>query len=157
MKYQALVSYFLEGPLLDVGIGTGIGMPSLIDYRPVVGVDLSIEMLGIAQQQIESNSRWGAIVSLVCASAEKLPFRSHVFPIVVSVTLIQNLVEPIQGTQEMHRVLQLSGLLGITALSKRMSIQQLKTLNVNRCRILAQLNNLGNEDVGIILQAKPPH
>lgn len=155
VKYQALVSYLREGPLLDVGIGTGIGLPSLIEHRPVVGVDLSVEMLEIAQQQIKANSHWDVVVSLVCASAERLPFRSHVFPIIVSVTLIQNLTEPKQGVHEFYRVLQLSGLLGMTALAKHISIQQLESLIVDRDLILVRLNNLANEDVGLILQRKP--
>ncbi len=154
VKYQALAQYLPEGLLLDVGIGTGIGLPSLVDQRPVVGVDFSVEMLEIAQQQIKANSYWKRIVSLVCASAEKLPFRSHVFPIIVSVTLIQNLSEPKQGLNEFFRVLQYSGLLGITSLAKHTSIQQLKSLIANKCLILVQMSNLANEDFGLILQRK---
>jgi len=155
VKYQALVQHLPEGLLLDVGIGTGIGLLSLVEQKPVVGVDFSVEMLEIAQHQIKTNSYWRRNVSLVCASAENLPFRSYVFPIIVSVTLIQNLSEPEQGLNEFFRVLQLSGLLGITSLAKRTSIKWLKSLITDKCLILTQMSNLANEDIGLILKRKP--
>ena len=154
VKYSALRPFLCEGPLLDVGVGTGIGIPSLLDLAPVIGVDGSIGMLKIAQQQLNSNIPQRGAVSLMCASAEALPFRQQIFSTVVSVTVLQNLVDAEKNIQEILMVIQESGVIGLTALAKAFTISQLEALVSGATITLASLDNLANEDIGLILQRR---
>jgi ubiquinone/menaquinone biosynthesis C-methylase UbiE len=152
-KYQVLVRHLCEGPLADIGVGTGIGLSYLADFRPIVGVDGSIGMLNVAKQQIFDDEISQEIASLVCASVTALPFRSGVFPSVVSVTVIQNLQEWEKGVEEILRIIQpLQGRLGLTWLAKALSIRQVVQYLTSNVVILSKLNRLAGEDDGLILQ-----
>lgn len=155
-KYQVLVHYLYDGPLVDIGVGTGIGLPFLKDFSSVVGVDGSIGMLKIAQQQIigdERNQEW---VSLVCASATALPFRSDIFSSVVCVTVIQNIQELDKGVEELLRIIHpLQGRIGLTWLARVLSMNQVVQLVTDKVEIVSSLHNLAGEDDGLILQRKP--
>ena len=150
MKYQAIVTYLERCPLVDVGIGTGIGLASIIEFTPIVGVDWAIEMLRIALKQVRKINEWNQSISLVCASAEALPFRNNVFPTVVSITVIQNLNNIQRGIQELIRILQPRGILAITTLEKCLPIQELETKFYRLSTPIVRLENLGNEDGGLI-------
>lgn len=151
-KYQAVVPFLQNGPLLDVGVGTGIGLSSTVKFTPLVGIDGSIEMLQIAQQQIQSNMCWQTPVSLICASAEALPFRNQVFSTVVSITVIQNLKNINEGAEELQRVGQLGGLLVVTTLAKALSLQELELVLKPPLHTIARLEQIANEDDGLVLQ-----
>jgi ubiquinone/menaquinone biosynthesis C-methylase UbiE len=151
-KYQAIVTYLTESPVLDVGIGTGIGLSVFVDFRPLVGVDGSVEMLQMAIEQIKGIKPRCETVFLVVASAEMLPFRDHVFPTVVSVTVLQNLTNISQGIQELERAIQVEGILAITALAKTLSLQELEDMFHREFVILARFHNLANEDNGLLIR-----
>jgi ubiquinone/menaquinone biosynthesis C-methylase UbiE len=151
-KYQALVTYLSESPVLDVGIGTGIGLSVFVDFTPLVGVDGSVEMLRMAIEQIKDIKPRRETVFLVVASAEMLPFRDYVFPTVVSVTVLQNLTNISQGIQEFERVIQADGILAITALAKTLSLQELEDMFHREFVILDRFHNLANEDIGLLIR-----
>ncbi len=152
IKYQAIVTYLEKCLIVDVGVGTGIGLTSIVDFAPVVGVDWAIEMLRIADKQVKKSQRWNQAVSLVCASAEALPFRNHVFPTAISITVIQNLTNIQLGIQELIRIIQPRGTLAITTLEKILSIRELEAELSHLSGLIARLENLGKEDGGLIFQ-----
>ena len=151
-KYQAIVTYLIESPVLDVGIGTGIGLSALFDFRPVIGVDGSVEMLRIALEQIKDFKPRDESIMLVVASAEMLPFRNHVFPTVVSITVLQNLTDISQGIQELERAIQADGILAVTTLAKTLSLQEIEEMLHLEFAILTRFHNLANEDNGLIIK-----
>jgi len=151
-KYQALAPYLQEGPLVDVGVGTGIGLSTLMKFHPVAGVDGSIEMLRLAQNSVAARKAEAAAVSLVCAEATELPFRADSFSTVVSVTMLQNLSDVRQGVRELVRVVQPGGLLGITALGRSLPLHELEALTASATALVTRLTDLANEDVGLILR-----
>ena len=155
VKYQAITPFLVEGPLIDVGIGTGIGLPVLREFTPIIGVDGSHQMLQFAKQQITENNQWQTRICLVCAAVDMLPFRRQVFPTVLSITVLQNLDDINQGYQELLRVSRLGGVLAITVLGKVISLTQLESI-MNKTGIpIATFEALANEDVGMILKRQP--
>ena len=152
IKYQAITPLLVRGLIIDVGVGTGIGLPSLKGFSPVVGVDGAIEMLRVAHKQIEGLGQRTQVVSLVCAFAEALPFRECVTPTVISITVIQNLTDIQQGVEELIRILQMDGIVAVTSLSRILPLHELvKNFDVTMKKI-AQFENLADEDDGLILQ-----
>ena len=151
-KYQAIVTYLIESPVLDVGIGTGIGLTALLDFSPVIGVDGSVEMLRIAIEQIKDFKPRSESILLVVASAEMLPFRDHVFPTVVSITVLQNLADISQGIRELERAVQTDGILAVTTLAKTLSLQEIELMFHQEFAILTRFHNLANEDNGLIIK-----
>ncbi|KXB00604.1 hypothetical protein AKJ42_00055 [candidate division MSBL1 archaeon SCGC-AAA261C02] len=119
-KFQAVRNH-LQGAdrVLDVGCGTGLFLNefSKISGR-VVGVDFS---LGMLRKTEKTNG-----ISLVCADADKLPFRDESFNVVISLTLLQNMPDPQHTVREMGRVVVEDGLVLLTTLEKKHSISQLE-------------------------------
>lgn len=155
LKYQAIAKYLQDKLVIDVGVGTGIGLPVIIDFAPLIGVDGSIEMLRIAVKQAQKIEKGKEVISFVCAAAEALPFKDQSFPTVVSITVIQNLANIQQGIQELRRVCKPSGLLIVTALAKAISFHELESLLKPQTLQITKLENLANEDHGIILRLLP--
>lgn len=152
MKYQAVIPYLQNRPIVDVGIGTGIGIPYLSPLAPVVGLDASIEMLRFTSEFICTEKRRIITISLVCASAEALPLRSNIFPSTASITVLQNLEDKRKGLQELVRITQPGGLVAITALGKTFSLEDLKALITDAFSTINEFRTLANEDVGLVLQ-----
>jgi ubiquinone/menaquinone biosynthesis C-methylase UbiE len=107
------------GTCLDLGCGTGIAIPSLLErgWR-VVGVDLSGDQLRIARQRAGPP---GAV--LVAADATALPFADCSFDAVASVLTHTDFDDPEAAFAEAARVLRTGGQLSyvgpIPALSPR--------------------------------------
>jgi len=78
----------------------------------VTGVDSSMKMLSIAQKR-------ACLASLVCADADHLPFKDRSFDVVVSVTLLQNVPEPVVTMKEIARVLKPGGIAIVTSLKRK--------------------------------------
>jgi ubiquinone/menaquinone biosynthesis C-methylase UbiE len=151
-KYQAIAPYLSERPVLDIGIGTGIGLHSLIDSCPVIGIDGSVEMLRFAAKHSKNNQLKHESIFLIVASAEALPFRDHVFPMVISITVLQNLTNIECGIKEIQRVLQAEGLLAVTVLAKIISLAELEAMFLPHFSLCSRFENLANEDNGLLLQ-----
>jgi ubiquinone/menaquinone biosynthesis C-methylase UbiE len=95
--------------LLDVGCGTGRLLESAGQWYPlVVGLDPCLEMLEAAQWRSASLER-----GLVCARAERLPFRTGAFDVVASTLSLRHWHDPALGLRELARVLSETGTLVI--------------------------------------------
>lgn len=94
--------------LLDVGCGTGRLLETTGHAYPlVVGLDPCLEMLEAA--------RWRSapLGGLVCARAERLPFRTGAFDVVTSTLSLRHWHDPALGLRELARVLSETGTLVI--------------------------------------------
>lgn len=100
-----------EGRVLDVGCGTGALLAELMHKAPALryaGVDLSAEMLEVAQRKL------GQGVTLKQAPAEELPYADGEFDVVVSTSVFHFIHRPLQALREMRRVLAPAGRVVIT-------------------------------------------
>ncbi|PIU14235.1 MAG: hypothetical protein COT21_00940 [Hadesarchaea archaeon CG08_land_8_20_14_0_20_51_8] len=120
-KYEVVKKYLPKhiARILDLGCGTGMFLEELAGRGEIVtGVDSSVEMLSIAQKRA-----CGA--SLVCADADHLPFKDRSFDVVVSVTLLQNVPEPVATMKEIARVLKPGAIAIVTSLKRKHSPEKL--------------------------------
>ena len=110
--------------VLDLGCGTGGGLTALAErYRKaqLVGADLSEAMLRQAQGE-RSALRWlmpflrGNATPLVAADAGALPFQRASFGLLWSNLMLQWASDPVAIFAEMHRVLDIGGLLMFSSL-----------------------------------------
>jgi SAM-dependent methyltransferase len=93
------------GTCLDLGCGTGIAIPALLERGwCVVGVDLSGDQLRLAQQRVGKSGAW-----LVTADATALPFANGAFDAVVSLLTHTDLDNPEAAFAEAARVLRRGG------------------------------------------------
>jgi ubiquinone/menaquinone biosynthesis C-methylase UbiE len=97
-----------EGARLGVDLGCGPGsIPLLVAARcpglRMIGVDLSLPMLRQARCQMRRRQMNGRLL-LVLASASALPFRSGVFDLVSSNSLLHHLADPDAAMREAERV-----------------------------------------------------
>jgi len=91
-----------RGRTLDVGCGTGRGLPLYGAGVKVIGVDPAWDSLGRARRRAPR-------VALVQGSAEALPFRAGSFDTVVSSLVFCSVAEPARGLAEVKRVLRADG------------------------------------------------
>lgn len=82
--------------ILDVGCGTSTIFDTLNDNLNgifyYIGVDLSIEMLKIAlRKNLKPASETGKNISLILADSGHLPLKEHLYDLVISLTVAQNL------------------------------------------------------------------
>ena len=91
-----------RGRTLDVGCGTGRGLPFYGPGARVVGIDPARASLARAARRIRG-------VWLVQASAEALPFHDSVFDTVVSSLVFCSVPDPARGFAEVKRVLRPDG------------------------------------------------
>jgi SAM-dependent methyltransferase len=97
--------------ILDVGCGTGLLFDRLSEALPdagLFGVDPSAGMLGVAR------GKAGGRAALTRAAAERLPFRSGSFDLVLTVSALHYWREPAAGVREIRRVLRPGGQVAIT-------------------------------------------
>ena len=91
-----------RGRTLDVGCGTGRGLPLYGPAVSVIGLDPAWDSLGRARRRAPG-------VPLVQGSAEALPFRTGTFDTVVSSLVFCSVADPARGLAEVKRVLRLEG------------------------------------------------
>lgn len=98
--------------LLDVACGPG---RLLSMFRPhvriAVGIDLTMEMLSIAQR--EHRKRGMGTIALVRGEAEQLPFRDHTFDLVTTTLAIHHYGNPRGVLEEMVRVCRPGGKIAV--------------------------------------------
>jgi ubiquinone/menaquinone biosynthesis C-methylase UbiE len=99
-----------SGACLDVGCGKGAMLKALAARFPAtVGLEYSLEYLILARKLLETEHIEN--VSLVCASAEEIPFADGTFDMTVAVDVIEHLRDADRAAREMHRTLRAGGLL----------------------------------------------
>ncbi|HSW44942.1 MAG TPA: methyltransferase domain-containing protein [Phycisphaerae bacterium] len=93
--------------VLDVGVGTGLGLPFYPSHAKVVGIDLSEGMLRKARQRVRHrNLNW---VNLTLGNALELPFRDGTFDHVLLSHVVTVVSDPIQLLAETRRVARPGG------------------------------------------------
>jgi len=96
----------VDGVWLDVGCGTAEVAAVAGPDVSVVGVDIAMRWLVVAQKRLEEA---GAACHLVCANAEALPFPDGAFANVVALGLIEHCRELDSIAAEARRVLKPAG------------------------------------------------
>ncbi len=97
-----------EATVLDIGCGTGEFEQLLLTENPqqvITGVDISEEMLLVAQQKCRSYSH----VSFQNASVSDLPFTNNSFDVIVSASAFHYFDDPNVALMEIRRVLKPEG------------------------------------------------
>lgn len=124
-KYEAVIGRIDISPseiVLDNGCGTGLLFNKINAH--IVGLDFSNKLLISSRKRSCKND----MIHLVQADADNLPFRSAIFHKVFSITLIQNIKNPLKTILEMKRACHYHGVLIITALKKSFSIKCFKRI-----------------------------
>jgi len=99
--------------ILDVGTGTARIPVSLAQRFPralITAVDLSQEMLKLAQRNVET-AQLTERISVQISDGKALPFTNRSFDAVISNSIIHHLPEPVTPFREMSRVLKRGGAL----------------------------------------------
>lgn len=98
-KWEVLKDYVdVRGKkVLEVGCGTGIITEKLQGAKELTAVDRSRKMIEVAKEK-------GINAKFLVADAMELPFKDDEFDLVVSVTMLQDLEDPLKAVEEMKRV-----------------------------------------------------
>lgn len=116
--------------VLDLGTGTALipmELCSRTDFVKVVAVDMAVEMLKLAQENIKRLNLENRIF-LELTDAKNLSFSDHTFDVVVANSLIHHIPDPILVFRELIRVLKFGGLLFLRDLARPNSIEQVNHL-----------------------------
>jgi len=92
--------------ILEAGVGTGLNIPY---YRPnylITALDSSEHFLDRARQRAKNKQ---VKIEFVKGNVQNLPFSADIFDSVVTSFLFCQLSNPLQGLQELHRVLKPGG------------------------------------------------
>lgn len=105
LKENMKAVYATPASLLDIGSGTGRLLSDAAEIYPdadLVGIDLAFGMARVASSRMLENNK----AAFVCGDAEKLPFQSSSFDLVISTSTYQ-WVPLLKGAfSEVHRVLK---------------------------------------------------
>jgi SAM-dependent methyltransferase len=118
---------------LDAGCGDGRHLAALArsGHRParVVGTDLSQRILATARTAAAPLEP-----ELIQANLEALPIENNAFDLVLCTQVIEHLLDPSAGVQELRRVLRPGGTLVLTTDNRRAYVS--KTLNAPRAAVV---------------------
>jgi ubiquinone/menaquinone biosynthesis C-methylase UbiE len=96
-----------NGRILEVGCGTGgLLVASARAGKAIEGVDIASRWLIAARRRLSDH---GLAVSLLAASAERLPYSNDRFDVVVADSLLEHLDNPARALREWARVLRPGG------------------------------------------------
>ncbi|MCW4049228.1 MAG: methyltransferase domain-containing protein [Candidatus Bathyarchaeota archaeon] len=127
--------------VLDNGCGTGLILNQL--PRTSVGLDLSPRLLEAALKRTEGLHS----IHLVNGDSENLPFKDSVYQIIISVTVIQNVNDPVKMLTEMNRTGSADALQVVTALRKVFTKNELVELfNKTKLKISKIIDNENTND-----------
>lgn len=96
----------LSGDILEVGVGTGANLPYYSENANVTAIDFSPKML---QQAVKKSSQYRAKITFKEMNIEKMNFPDHSFDTVVSTCVFCSVPNPVQGLQEIRRVVKPKG------------------------------------------------
>jgi ubiquinone/menaquinone biosynthesis C-methylase UbiE len=92
--------------VLELGIGTGLSLPSYPPGAELTGIDISPRMLARARRRAE---RMGLKADLEVADVERLPFPDGSFDTVTAACVFCSVGDPVRGLQEAARVTRPGG------------------------------------------------
>ena len=96
------------GRILEVGVGTGISLPSYAPENRIVGVDLSEPMLRKAQERVAAQACRN-VEGLAVMDAQRLAFADSSFDVVVGQYVITVVPDPEATLDEFLRVVRPGG------------------------------------------------
>ncbi|MCX7109131.1 MAG: class I SAM-dependent methyltransferase [Candidatus Methylumidiphilus sp.] len=96
------------GKILEVGVGTGIGLSYYRREHQVHGIDISPHMLDRAKKRVH-RKRLGNVTQLTIMDARKLQFADNTFDAVVAAYVMSVVPEPEKVIREIERVCKPGG------------------------------------------------
>lgn len=96
--------------LLEVGVGTGLSLPTMPRNISITGIDLSEKMLEQAAKRLTKEQLQGH-VELIKMDATHLQFPDRSFDRVLAAYFISTVPDPVEVVQEMKRVCKPGGYL----------------------------------------------
>src|SRR5215471_11179251 len=97
-----------RGRVLEVGVGTGLSLPTYARHLEIVGIDLSPEMLEKARERV-STERLPHVAGLYEMDASDLKFSAASFDTVVAMYVMTVVPEPEKVMRELSRVCRPGG------------------------------------------------
>lgn len=95
---------YVQGDVLEIGLGTGVNLPWYANGSRVVGIDIdTAKMAGVAQRK--KPHQFGAS----CADAQALPFQDQSFDTVVGTLVFCCIPDPALALSEIRRVMRPDG------------------------------------------------
>lgn len=104
----ALVNQLPGRQVLEVGVGTGLALPSYAPDKRITGIDLSAEMLEVAHRRVAEH-RLRNVDALREMDAEATDFPDASFDIAVAMLVASVVPHPRQLLAEMRRVVRPGG------------------------------------------------
>ncbi|MDR6869821.1 phosphatidylethanolamine/phosphatidyl-N-methylethanolamine N-methyltransferase [Bosea sp. BE125] len=106
---EAVAAACACGPdILEIGVGTGLTLPYFTQGTRVLGADLSLDMLKVANRKVASQ-RLAHVRGLMVMDACRLGFEAERFDAVTAQFVITLVPDPEQALAEMDRVLKPGG------------------------------------------------
>lgn len=96
------------GKILEVGVGTGIGLPFYHKQHQIHGIDVSPDMLERAHRRVRRR-RLGNVTQLEIMDARKMQFADNTFDAVVAAYVMSVVPEPNRVIKEIERVCKPGG------------------------------------------------
>lgn len=107
-KAVATIASRADGPILDVGVGTGLELPMFREGTRVFGVDLSEHMLRRAANRVASE-RLTQVAGLARMDATRMAFADGAFACVVAPYMLTVVPDPEATLDELARVVRPGG------------------------------------------------
>jgi phosphatidylethanolamine/phosphatidyl-N-methylethanolamine N-methyltransferase len=103
----------IGGRILEVGVGTGLSLPSYSSGSRIVGIDISEPMLDKARHRVRRGGL-GQVESIAVGDAENLDFPAASFDVVVAQYVVTAVPNPERALDEFVRVVRPGGEIIIT-------------------------------------------
>ena len=103
----------IGGRILEVGVGTGLSLPSYSSATRIVGIDISEPMLDKARRRV-AQLRLAHVEQIATGDAENLDFPTAAFDVVVAQYVVTAVPNPERALDEFVRVVRPGGEIIIT-------------------------------------------
>ena len=98
----------IGGRILEVGVGTGLSLPSYGKTNRIVGIDISEPMLAKARERVQRQNL-SHVEAIESGDAEKLAFPDESFDVVVAQYVVTAIPNPERALNEFVRVVRPGG------------------------------------------------
>jgi len=114
--------------VLDAGCGTGILLCYVANKaEAMLGLDISRKILLLAKKRAKNFQN----AHLILADADNMPLKDRIFSHVFSITLIQNMPEPIKTLKEIRRIAEDGAKIIVTGMKKAFTLEEFEELLQN--------------------------